>query len=269
METRTFRITVAYRGTVYQGWQKQTRTGETVQEHLEKAFRKITGAKKTIPHGSGRTDAGVHARAQVAHIRIATKLSTERLEKALNAHLPLDIRVIKIEEAAEKFHAQRDVRAKTYRYFLLQSENGSHTNWPFLAPYTWFISWQLDVEKMRHGLADLVGKHDFKSFQNTGTAVPHTVREILSAEVIEHKVGDRADLPWLPGPEINYRLIEIRIRGTGFLKQMVRTIVGTLVEIGRGKTSAGEMEKILREKSRKASGITAPPYGLFLDNVEY
>jgi tRNA pseudouridine38-40 synthase len=269
METRSFRITVAYRGTSFQGWQKQTRTDSTVQEHLEKAFRKITGAKKSIPHGSGRTDAGVHARAQVAHIRIATKLSTERLEKALNAHLPIDIRVLKVEEAEEKFHAQRDVTAKTYRYFIMQSAEGGHTNWPFLAPYTWFVSWNLDVEKMRAALNELIGEHDFKSFQNTGTDVPHTIREILSAEIIEHKIGKRGDFPWLPGPEIGYRLIEVRLQGTGFLKQMVRTIVGTLVEIGRGKTAPSDMEKILKQKSRKASGITAPPYGLFLDHVEY
>lgn len=268
MEARNLRITVAYRGTSYQGWQKQTRTNATVQETLEKAFRKITGAKKTIPHGSGRTDSGVHARAQVAHIRIATKLSCEKLEKALNANLPTDIRVLKIEDM-ENFHAQRDVKTKTYRYFILQSENGSHTNWPFLSPYTWFVSYPLDINAMKLALKTLVGTHDFKSFQNTGTNVPHTVREILAAEVIEHSVSERDSLPWLPGPEINYRLIEFRIRGTGFLKQMIRTIAGTLVEVGRGHLKPEDMEKILKQKSRKASGITAPPHGLFLDHVEY
>ena len=271
-EQKHFRLVIAYRGTRYHGWQKQATSGgpPTVQEMLEKAARKVLRRKVVHIHASGRTDAGVHARAQVAHLRVAADLPARVLIKALNAHLPDDIRILKMEDCAEDFHSQLDVTAKTYRYFILNTQTGKDpVHWPFLRPYTWFVSYSLNYEAMRDALKRLEGRHDFKSFQNKGTPVPNTVREILEASLIVHSGEARETPPWMPGPDFDARLIEIRVKGTGFLKQMVRTIVGTVVEVGRGRMAPAQVDAILEEKDRSASGMTAPPNGLFLDNVEY
>jgi tRNA pseudouridine38-40 synthase len=271
-EMKHFRLVVAYRGTNYRGWQKQaTEDGlPTVQEMIEKAARKVLRRRKVNIHASGRTDAGVHARAQVCHLRVAADLPAKVLIKALNAHLPEDIRILKLEECAENFHSQLDVTAKTYRYFILNTRTGKDpVHWPFLRPYTWFVSYLLDYEAMRGALKRLEGTHDFRSFQNKGTPVPDTVREILEARLIVHDTSGPDTPPWMPGPEFEAQLLEIRVRGTGFLKQMVRTIVGTVVEVGRGRIEPAQLTAILEAKDREASGMTAPANGLFLDNVEY
>lgn len=267
-----FRLVVAYIGTEYCGWQKQASSGgmPTVAEMLEKSARKVLRQKKVLIHGSGRTDSGVHARGQVAHMRVQADLPANVLIKAMNAHLPEDIRILKLEECGPDFHAQLDATAKTYRYFIMNTQTGkSPVHWPFLRRYTWFVSYPLDIEAMRKALSLMEGKHDFKSFQNKGTPVPSTVREILEARLIVHGGDSREAPPWMPGPELDARLLEIRVRGTGFLKQMVRTIVGTVVEAGRGKLDPEKISAILESKSRAASGITAPANGLFLDSVEY
>lgn len=271
-EIKSFRLVIAYKGTCYRGWQKQAKSGgpPTVQEMIEKAARKVLRKRKVNIHASGRTDAGVHARAQVAHLRIAADLPATVLIKALNAHLPDDIRILKLEDCPEDFHSQLDVTAKTYRYFILNTNTGKDpVHWPFLRPYTWFVTYPLRYEAMREALRRVEGTHDFKSFQNKGTPVPDTVREILSAELIVHERDPLHQPPWMPGPEFEAKLLEIRIRGTGFLKQMVRTIVGTVVEVGRGRMDPEQLTKILEEKNRTASGMTAPANGLFLDHVEY
>lgn len=270
-ELRTFKLTIAYIGTNYVGWQKQAAEGgaATVQEMLEKAARRVLRQERVILHGSGRTDTGVHARAQVAHLRAEVDLPPATLIKALNAHLPEDIRITKLEAAAPDFHAQLGVKAKTYRYFILNVNKGKDPiHWPFLRPYSWFVTYPLDLAAMQKGLDLLRGEHDFKSFQNTGTPVEDTVREILEARLIVH--GENPDAPpWMPNAELGAQLLEIRVKGTGFLKQMVRTIVGTIVEVGRGKIPPEEIAKILESKNRSASGMTAPAYGLFMDRVEY
>jgi tRNA pseudouridine38-40 synthase len=271
-EEKNFRMVVAYSGTNYQGWQKQAAADgpDTVQEMIERAARKILKSERVIIHGSGRTDSGVHARAQTAHMRAEVDLPAEALAKAFNAHLPEDIRIVKLEECAPDFHAQLNVSAKTYRYFILNTNPGkAPTHWPFLRPYTWLVSFRLDLEAMQKALAVLEGTHDFKSFQNRGTPLEDTVREILEARLVVHDSNAKDAPPWMPSPELDARLLEIRVRGTGFLKQMVRTIVGTTVEIGRGRFEVEEMAKMLAEKDRSSAGTTAPAYGLFLDNVEY
>lgn len=269
-QLKHFRLVVAYQGTHYQGWQKQAVSDgpSTVQEMLEKAARAVTRQKKVSLHGSGRTDSGVHARGQVAHLRAEVDFPAETLLKAMNAHLPDDIRILSLVECDENFHSQLDVTAKTYRYFILNSQGKAPVHWPFLRPFTWFVTYPLDLAAMREALKKLEGEHDFKSFQNTGTPVENTVREILEAKLIVHEPGPDSP-PWMPGPTSRTQLLEIRVRGTGFLKQMVRTIVGTIVEVGRGKMSPAELDSILKKKSRAASGMTAPANGLFLDNVEY
>lgn len=267
---KSFRLVVAYVGTNYQGWQKQSVEGgpDTVQEMLEKAARSVLRTKKVLIHGSGRTDSGVHARGQVAHLRASVDFPAKVLIKAINAHLPVDIRVTELEECDQKFHAQLDASEKTYRYFILNSgKNPVH--WPFLRPYSWYITYPLDIERMRQALAKLEGKHDFRSFQNRGTPIEDTVREILSAKLVVHSTDYEESPPWMPGRDFDGSLLEIRVRGTGFLKQMVRNIVGTIVEIGRGKLEPDALEEILGKKNRKAGGMTAPAHGLFLDHVGY
>ncbi len=271
-EPRNFRLVIAYKGTNYRGWQKQAVSGglPTVQEMLEIAARKVLRRKVVNIHGSGRTDSGVHARAQVAHLRVDADLPPEVLIRALNAHLPDDIRILKLENCAADFHSQLDVTAKTYRYFIMNTHTGKDpVHWPFLRPYTWFVSYPLNFAAMRRALSLLEGKHDFRSFQNKGTPLPNTVREILQARLVIHEGDPREIPPWMPGPEFAARLLEIRVCGTGFLKQMVRTIVGTVVEVGRGRIPPEKLAEILKECDRAASGMTAPAHGLFLDHVEY
>jgi len=271
-EEKNFRLVIAYSGTNYCGWQKQASLDglPTVAEMLEKAARKVLRLKKVVIHGSGRTDSGVHARAQVAHMRVAADLPPTVLIRALNAHLPEDVRILQLESCEPDFHAQLDATAKTYRYFIMNTHTGKDpVHWPFLRRYTWFLSYPLDFEAMQKALSLLEGEHDFASFQNKGTPVPNTVREILEAKLIVHSGNPREIPPWMPGPELEAKLIEVRVRGTGFLKQMVRTIVGTVVEVGRGRLEPGQISQILQQKSRKASGMTAPAHGLFLDHVEY
>lgn len=271
-EEKHFRLVVAYDGTHYRGWQPQllaTGSLPTIGETLQAAAAKVLKKKSVVIHGSGRTDAGVHARAQVAHMRTEADLPASVLIKAINAHLPPDVRILKLEDCAPGFHAQLDVTAKTYRYFILHARTGKDpVHWPFLRPYTWFVTYPLDYEAMRAALKRLEGEHDFASFQNKGTPVPDTVREIHEAKLLVVE-GSRELPPWMPGPEFDARLLEIRVRGSGFLKQMVRTIVGTVVEVGRGKLPPEAITEILKQKSRSASGMTAPPQGLFLDHVEY
>jgi tRNA pseudouridine38-40 synthase len=271
-EERNFRLVIAYKGTRYQGWQKQAVSGgpPTVQEMLENAARKVLRRKIVNIHASGRTDSGVHARAQVAHLRTQADLPPEVLIRALNAHLPEDIRILRLECCAPDFHSQLDVTAKTYRYFIMNTHTGKDpVHWPFLRPYTWFVSYPLDYAAMREALKLLEGEHDFRSFQNKGTPLPSTVREILEARLVIHEGDPREIPPWMPAPEFASRLLEIRVSGTGFLKQMVRTIVGTVVEVGRGRIPPGKVTEILVERNRAASGMTAPAHGLFLDHVEY
>jgi tRNA pseudouridine38-40 synthase len=267
-QEKFFRLTVAYIGANYQGWQKQAVEGgpDTIQEMLERAARQVIRGGVKL-HGSGRTDSGVHARAQVAHMRAEVDFPAGTLLKAINAHLPADIRVITLEECPPEFHSQLDVTAKTYRYFILNAGK-LPVHWPFLRPYCWFVTHPLNLSSMRSALSRLQGEHDFRSFQNKGTPIENTVREILAAELIlhEHQAGAP---PWMPGKEYGGQLLEIRVRGTGFLKQMVRNIVGTVVEVGRGRLESGQLAQILLEKNREASGMTAPAHGLFLDEVEY
>ena len=272
-DLQSFRLVVAYCGTNYFGWQKQAKADgpPTVQEMLENAARKVLRQQKVIIHGSGRTDTGVHARAQVAHLRARVDFPPATLLKAINAHLPEDIRVLQLEPAPPEFHAQLSAKGKTYRYFILHAPGPNPAHWPFLRPYAWFVTYPLDLAAMEKALAALEGRHDFKSFQNRGTPVEDTVRELHEARLIVHPRGPASaeQLPWMPGPEFNGQLLEIRVSGSGFLKQMVRTIAGTVVEVGRGKLKPEAVTAMLAEKNRKASGMTAPAHGLFMDHVRY
>jgi len=247
---RTLKLTLQYDGTNYVGWQRQD-SGTSIQQLLEDALRPIEGAPVTV-QGAGRTDAGVHALGQVAHVQLAAVLDPSTLARALNAVLPDDVRVLELVEAAADFHARFSAVGKVYEYRIL---NGAIVS-PFLHRYVWHVTAPLDLDAMRDASAALVGTRDFAAFQGTGSTVSSTERTVSR---IDWREGG--------GPDTPLRIMEIE--GTGFLRHMVRNIVGTLVEVGNGRWPAARVEEILRTRDRAAGGPTAPAQGLFLVRVNY
>jgi tRNA pseudouridine38-40 synthase len=245
---RTLKITLAYDGTRFVGWQRQAE-GESIQGLLEEALATFEGDPVTA-HGAGRTDAGVHALGQVASATVSFPHPIETVARALNARLPEDIRVLEVADAQADFHARFSARAKTYRY---QLRAGSVAD-PFTRAFVWQLAERLDVAAMREAAAALVGTHDFAAFQSAGTETSSTVRTIARSELVDSGVG---------------ALITYEVTGDGFLRHMVRAIVGTLVEIGRGWRSRDSMAQLLNGGTRADAGATAPPHGLFLVRVDY
>jgi tRNA pseudouridine38-40 synthase len=253
---RTLKITLAYDGTAYVGWQRQA-AGTSIQGLLEAAIARIEGDAITVT-GAGRTDAGVHALGQVASVTVpsaASSIACDAYVRALNASLPEDVRVRAVEEAGDDFHARFSARAKTYRYRLTRGGVAS----PFESRYAWHITHPLDVAAMRAALDACRGEHDFAAFQSTGTPVRDTIRTMLAVGLTEESAPFASGAP----------LLVIELTGTGFLRHMVRAIAGTVVEIGRGRWAADEMNKILASRDRSRAGPTAPPQGLFLISVDY
>lgn len=274
IRNKTFRLEIAYEGLNYRGWQRQRDDQEqlksSVAEQVEQAARKAMNVEKVSMHGSGRTDSGVHARGQVAHLRASTRLSAEILFRAMNSFLPKDIRVLLCEEVAHTFHAQKDAESKQYRYFVLQNPKGvSKTSWPFLHGWAWYVPQELNIDAMERALDLFRGEKDFAAFQNVGTEQADTIREMYSAELIIHEHPFGTEFPWMPPAHTGLRLIEFSLHGSGFLKQMVRNIVGTVVEVGKGRFTVSEVVEILETKDRRNAGITAPAYGLFMEKVVY
>ena len=247
---RFLKITIAYHGANYAGWQVQT-NGNTIQAEFESAWKATTG-ETTRAIASGRTDAGVHALGQVCSLSTNTTLDVNRLERALNAHLPNDIRVLDVGEAPTNFHAIRDAVAKTYQY---QIQTGPTFDL-FQQDKSWFFPRALDIALMQEAANFLVGQHDFASFQANGAATKTTTRTIFEFRIEDSGQGKTQ---W----------IVVSIRGDGFLYNMVRNIVGTLVEIGVGKQPPAWMRSVLEQRDRSFAGQTAPAHGLFLMNVEY
>ena len=243
---RTIKLTIAYDGTGYNGWQVQ-KSGRTIQEEIEKATLRAFGRKCRV-HGAGRTDAGVHAKAQVAHLKIPQGIPTGKIPIALNSSLPEDIVIVSAEESKEDFHARFSAKRKHYRYSILTARKSD----PFKNRYSWRVPYKLDVPLMRKEAASLVGSHDFKSFQASDKKEVSSVRKIYYIK-IRKKASE----------------IIIDIEGNGFLYNMVRNITGTLVEIGRGYLPSASMRKILDAKDRKKAGPTAPAKGLTLIEVKY
>ncbi|MBI5844613.1 MAG: tRNA pseudouridine(38-40) synthase TruA [Deltaproteobacteria bacterium] len=255
MEKR-FKIILEYDGTGYHGWQLQA--GDvTVQEKVEDALEILTG-KAVRVHGSGRTDAGVHALAQVAHFSVETRLGPEDLQKALNGLLPQDIMVKGCFEADPAFHARKSAKKKTYAYYIL--------NRPFrsalLRNHSWHIKRPLDLDAMNRAASRLAGTLDFKSFESTGSPRASTVRTVFSSS-FENAEG----VPGFFAPTDG--LLAFTISADGFLRCMVRNIVGTLVEAGRGKLAPDDVTGILAARDRQKAGPAAPPQGLFLVEVVY
>ncbi len=245
-----FKLTIAYDGTNYSGWQVQ-KTGLGVQQLVEESLAKIFPSVKRI-HSSSRTDTGVHALGLVAHVEISKaefKMPVNKLALAINAHLPPDIRVMMAKRCAKNFHARFDARGKQYRYFVW--------NYPVMNPLlchrAWHVRQKLNLAAMRSAANYFLGKHDFKSLAATRSyEMESTVRTLTRCEIKRS------------GPQLSFI-----IQGDGFLYKMCRGIVGTLVQVGQGKIAASEMEKILATKDRRVAGMTAPAHGLVLWKVFY
>jgi tRNA pseudouridine38-40 synthase len=264
---RTLKLTLAYDGTAYAGWQRQA-NASSVQQVLEDELTAIVGARTQVV-GAGRTDAGVHAAGQVVSTAIDHSIACEDLVRALNARLPGDIRVRHAADTFDGFDARHDAVTKTYRYAIWNGVAPS----PFLRHVVWHVMQPLDVEAMATAARALIGRHDFSSFQATGGDAKTAVRRLLTSDLREVGLNDEESLgmPSLATdpPGFEARLLRYEVTGTGFLRHMVRSIVGTLVEVGRGRTQASQMAVILDSRDRGQAGMTAPAQGLMLWNVEY
>jgi tRNA pseudouridine38-40 synthase len=260
---RNIKITLAYDGTRYVGWQRQAQ-GESIQGLIEAALGRFEGGPVTA-HGAGRTDAGVHALGQVASANVTCRHDPATLHRALNAQLPEDIRVVDVADVPADFHARFSARGKTYRYQLRAGNGGD----PFTRAFEWQMPDALDLDAMRRAAAALVGTHDFAAFQSAGTDTKTTVRTILRSEIRgASRTAPEADLLSSRADLSHPRLI-YEVEGDGFLRHMVRAIVGTLVEIGRGWRPVDSMAELAAGAARAEAGVTAPPRGLFLVRVDY
>ncbi len=243
---KRIRLIVAYDGTNYSGWQIQ-KNSNTIEAELNKALSTLTGETIEVD-GASRTDAGVHADGNVAVFDTNSPIPAEKFAKALNGRLPDDIVVVKSEEVDGEWHPRFAESTKTYEYRILNRDMPD----PLKRNYTAHIYGELDVRKMQEGASYLVGEHDFASFCSAGSQVKTTVREIYSVDVKRH--GDE---------------IKITVSGAGFLYNMVRIIVGTLVDVGFGKIEPSEVQKILEAEDRSVAGQTAPAQGLKLVEIKY
>lgn len=271
--SRNWKLTVAYDGTDFSGWQVQP--GETtIQGELQSALGRITG-EAPLPQGSGRTDAGVHALAQVASFELRAPIPPQNLQRALNRILPPAIRILEARTVESGFHARHSATAKTYEYRVLveRSEVGAICP-PFLARYVYAYPWPLDLAALQTAASFFVGERDFLSFAATDPdratrmapdraadaiqtlAMPGTIRTIFSSTWERRTFQDQ-------------EMLIYRVRGSGFLHHMVRNLVGTMLDVGRGYRTAGEIPAMLDARSRSAAGPTAPARGLFLHSVEY
>lgn len=243
---KNIRLTIEYDGKDFNGWQKQPNK-LNIQGEIERAIEEITGEKVDLI-ASGRTDAGVHALAQMVNFKTNSNLPVEKYPIALNTKLKKSIRIQKAEEVEEDFHSRYHCKQKTYRYVINNSEQGSS----IYRNLEYFVPNKLNVEKMQEAVKYFEGEHDFKAFKASGTSSKSSVRIIYKAKV--EKQGDR---------------IIIELTGNGFLYNMVRIIAGTLVDVGLGKIEPDEIPEIIENGERSRAGKTLPPQGLYLVKVEY
>jgi tRNA pseudouridine38-40 synthase len=245
-ELRTLKLVIAYDGTAYCGWQRQA-NGPTIQAAIEAAFVRLVGESPTVT-GAGRTDTGVHALGQVASVRITSDLGVDAIRRALNVRLAPDIRILSVENAVPDFHARFAAIGKTYRYRIVTGEIVC----PFDRWYVWHLPVRLNLDAMRVAAAHLCGRHDFVVFQSAHSSVTETVRTITRLDM--HPAVDG---------------VSVEVHGDGFLRHMVRAIVGTLVDVGAGRRDPDAMPSLLRSRTRHQAGDTAPASGLTLVSVDY
>lgn len=248
-----FKLIISYRGADFCGWQKQS-NGNGLQETVEEALARIL-CEKTGVIASGRTDAGVHSLGQVVAFRTGVNRSAENIRQGLNGLLPDSVRVLSVRKVSDDFHPQFQAKKKAYRYLV---QNTSAAN-PLLSPYAYFFPEKLNLTKMRQAAAYLVGRHDFTAFQASGRKVKDPVRTVYNLTVRE----EPSDLFQAVG------LVGITVIGSGFLYKMVRNIVGTLLEVGRGKIKPEAVREILKSGDRRKAGKTMPAHGLTLLWVKY
>ncbi len=249
---RNFKITLAYDGHDFAGWQIQP-DRNTIQGALVSAIEQLTG-ENTLPQGSGRTDAGVHALAQVASITLASPIPTANLRKALNDLLPSAIRILSVDDAPPDFHARKSAIAKTYEYRIYRGEVCP----PFLARYVFHYPFPLDESWMAESAGIVAGQHDFTSFAAVDPESRKEALAVNNVRTIYSSVWQRRD------EELIYR-----VRGNGFLHHMVRNLVGTFLMIGKGNLSSNDLRRIMELRDRSAAAATAPASGLVLVSVEY
>ena len=249
---RNLKLTIAYDGTEFSGWQVQP-DAATIQGILSSAIGRITG-ENVLPQGSGRTDAGVHALAQVATFETVSVIPAANFLRALNDVLPAAIRILRVEEVPADFHARRSAQAKTYRYRIYRGDICP----PFLARYVWHFPYPLAEEAMKVAARQVEGEHDFTSFAAVDPERNQEANEISNVRTIFSSLFERE------GEELIYT-----VRGRGFLHHMVRNLVGTFILVGKGTLQASDIGRILQATDRSAAGATAPASGLCLVSVEY
>lgn len=244
---RNIKLIIEYQGTNYAGWQIQHNL-PTIQETIQEKLKIMTGEDIELT-ASSRTDAGVHALGQTANFHTQSRIPVHSFQMGLNALLPDDIVIKRAEEVSPDFDSRRNAKAKTYKYLILNRPYPS----AIYRNFSWHVFQKLDIDAMRKAAACLIGKKDFTSFRATECDALHSVREILSFS-IKHKDDG---------------FLELEVKGTAFLRHMVRIMVGTLVAVGKGKIMPHDFQAIIDAKDRKLAGMTAPPQGLFLKEVEY
>ncbi len=255
---RNIKLIIEYDGTRYNGWQRQSprqrtkspskrRRFKTIQEEIEKTLKRLL-KEEVVLIGAGRTDSGVHAEAQVANFKTGSKLSVRNIRDGLNSLLPKDIAIKKAEEVPLKFNSRFNTKAKLYRYRIFNSKTRS----PLVQKYTALITYALDISKMRREAKSLIGRHNFKSFQGSNKRSKNSIRNLKRLDIVKKA-----------------KFIDFYIEADGFLYNMVRNIVGTLIEVGRGRFPEGSLKEILSSKFRGSAGPTAPPKGLCLLKVRY
>jgi tRNA pseudouridine38-40 synthase len=245
-----FRLEVTYDGTNYSGWQVQP-NGKTIQDEIEKALKVILKEDIRIT-GSGRTDAGVHAFCQVAHFDYGQAIEKRKVRHSLNGILKPDIRVYSVDAVKDDFHAIKSVKKKTYSYLVLSEDVAS----PLMASRVTYVHNRLDIDLMREAAETLVGIHDFSAFKASDCCSRTQEREVYATEIIEKELFGR-------------RVIEFLITGNGFLKHMVRNIIGTLLQVGEKKVNVEKFVEILKSCDRTKAGPTAPAQGLYLKEIKY
>lgn len=244
---KNFKLTIEYDGTAYHGWQRQ-KNERSIQGEIEKAILSMTGERTSLI-GSGRTDAGVHALGQVANFHSDTDLAPSAFLKGLTSLLHEDIVIKACSRVHRQFHARYDAKSKTYIYRILNLSQPA----AIYRQYVWFISKKLDTDPMKEAIAYIVGTHDFKAFEGTGSPRSNTTRNVMDAALVCQEQGK----------------LVFNFKADGFLRFMVRNMVGTLVEVGRGKITPNEFKRILLARDRNLAGVTAPSHGLFLVEVKY